>query len=103
MRMIVGIGIDLAEVDRYRFAREKLERFARKIYTDEEVRYALRTSNCAQSLAAFFAAKEATRKAFGSAVSWREIGVTHGNNGAPSLVFSGRAAGVSRQRGVTTA
>jgi hypothetical protein len=31
--MIVGMGIDLAEVERYRFEPEMLRRFARKVYT----------------------------------------------------------------------
>lgn len=101
--MIVGIGIDLAEVERYRFTPEKLERFARKIYTDEEVRYALRKRDHSQSLAGFFAAKEATRKAFGIAIPWRQISVTHGPCGAPLLVLSGEAADVLRQRGVIAA
>src|SRR5215469_1002540 len=39
--MIVGIGIDLAEVERYRFDARRLEWFARKIYTEIEMRYAM--------------------------------------------------------------
>jgi holo-[acyl-carrier protein] synthase len=101
--MIVGIGIDLAEVERYRFTPEKLERFARKIYTDEELRYALRKRNSSQSLAGFFAAKEAARKAFGMAIPWRQIGVTHLPGGAPRLTLSGVAADMALQRGVIAA
>ena len=54
--MIVGIGIDLAEVERYRFEGAKLEWFARKIYTEEEMRYALRKRNWSERLAGFYAA-----------------------------------------------
>jgi holo-[acyl-carrier protein] synthase len=85
--MIVGVGIDLAEVERYRFEPDMLRRFARKIYTEEEMRYALRKRNWAERLAGFFAAKEATRKAFGQAIPWRDVGVTHAPSGKPSLVL----------------
>jgi len=58
------IGIDLAEVERYRFDERALAWFARKVYTEEEMAYALRKRHWAERLAGFFAAKEATRKAF---------------------------------------
>jgi holo-[acyl-carrier protein] synthase len=66
--MIIGIGIDLAEVERYRFGDAERERFARKVYTEEEMHYAMRKRHWAERLAGFFAAKEATRKAFGHAI-----------------------------------
>lgn len=90
--MIVGIGIDLAEVERYRFDAVRLERFARKIYTEEEMAYALRKRNWPERLAGFFAAKEAARKAFGFAIPWREVGVSHAASGKPVLRFYGRAS-----------
>jgi len=89
--MIVGVGFDLAEVDRYRFEPAKLEWFARKIYTEKEIAYAMRKRNWAERLAGFFAAKEATRKAFGHAIVWREVGVGHERSGKPTIELSGRA------------
>jgi holo-[acyl-carrier protein] synthase len=90
--MIVGMGIDLAEVERYRFEPEMLRRFARKVYTDEEMAYALRKRNWPERLAGFFAAKEATRKAFGHAIPWRDVGVTHEASGKPAIVLLRRAS-----------
>lgn len=90
--MIVGIGIDLAEVERYRFDATRLAWFARKIYTEEEMAYALRKRNWPERLAGFFAAKEAARKAFGFAIPWRQVGVSHARSGAPLLRFSGGAS-----------
>ena len=75
--MIVGIGIDLAEVARYRFDEAERARFARKVYTEEEMAYAMRKRHWAERLAGFYAAKEATRKAFGHAIPWRAVGVSH--------------------------
>lgn len=99
--MIVGIGTDLAEVERYRFDDKRLKWFARKVYTDEEMRYALRKRNWAERLAGFFAAKEAARKAFGHAIPWRRVGVSHEPSGKPILLFFEPYAGLPASRGVT--
>jgi holo-[acyl-carrier protein] synthase len=98
--MIIGMGIDLAEVDRYRFDDAQRAVFARKVYTDEEMAYAMRKRHWAERLAGFYAAKEATRKAFGHAIPWREIGVTHERSGAPAIRLTGSAATLLEQRGV---
>ncbi|HUY41317.1 MAG TPA: holo-ACP synthase [Candidatus Dormibacteraeota bacterium] len=98
--MILGIGLDLAEVARYRFDDRALAWFGRKIYTDEEMAYALRKRNVAERLAGFFAAKEATRKAFGHAIPWRRIGVTHERSGKPSIRLTGGAESLVAARGI---
>jgi holo-[acyl-carrier protein] synthase len=99
--MIVGIGIDLAEVERYRFDERALAWFARKIYTEEEMAYAMRKRNWPERLAGFFAAKEATRKAFGHAIPWRWVGVGHERSGKPTILLFGKAHGLIEARGVT--
>ena len=98
--MIIGMGIDLAEVERYQFSDAERERFARKVYTDEEMRYAMRKRHWAERLAGFFAAKEATRKAFGHAIPWRDVGVTHERSGRPAIALYGKAAELIERRGV---
>ncbi|HEY9085721.1 MAG TPA: holo-ACP synthase [Candidatus Tyrphobacter sp.] len=100
--MILGIGLDLAEVGRYRFDERALAWFGRKIYTEEEMAYALRRRNVAERLAGFFAAKEATRKAFGHAIPWRRIGVTHERSGKPAISLSGGAERLIAVRGIRT-
>jgi phosphopantetheine--protein transferase-like protein len=99
--MIVGIGIDLAEVDRYRFDARRLAWFARKIYTEVEMRYAMRKRNWPERLAGFFAAKEATRKAFGHAIPWRWVGVTHERSGKPIVELYGDARRLIADRSIT--
>src|SRR5579884_2321276 len=99
--MLVGIGMDLAQVERYRFGPRELAWFARKVYTDEEMSYAMRKRNRAERLAGFFAAKEATRKAFGHAVPWRSVGVSHERSGKPVIRLFGDAAQLVGLRGVT--
>ena len=100
--MIVGIGIDLAEVDRYRFPPDALRWFARKVYTEEEMAYAMRKRNWSERLAGFFAAKEATRKAFGHAIPWRHVGVGHERSGKPTIELFGDAKRLLAARDVQT-
>lgn len=98
---ILGIGMDLAEVARYEFDAAQLAWFARKVYTEEEMAYAMRKRNRAERLAGFFAAKEATRKAFGHAIPWRSVGVSHERSGKPIIVLYGESAELLERRGVT--
>ena len=98
--MIVGIGIDLAEVARYHFDEDKLAWFARKVYTPEEMTYAMRKRHWPERLAGFYAAKEATRKAFGHAIPWRWIGVGHERSGKPTIELHGKAHALIERRGV---
>lgn len=99
--MVIGIGIDLAEVERYRFDERKLAWFARKVYTEEEMAYAMRKRNWPERLAGFFAAKEATRKAFGHAIPWNRVGVSHERSGKPIIRLYGDAGKLLQRRAVT--
>ena len=95
--MIVGSGIDLAEIGRIRHSIDRYgSRFLSRIYTAAEQAYCLRKRNAAESFAARFAAKEAGAKALGTGisqgVSWLEIEVVRQPGGRPSLQFHGRAA-----------
>jgi holo-[acyl-carrier protein] synthase len=100
LRMIIGMGIDLAEVERYQFEGAERAWFARKVYTEEEMTYAMRKRHWAERLAGFYAAKEATRKAFGHAIPWRHVGVTHERSGKPAIVLTGNSAALIERRGV---
>lgn len=99
--MIIGLGMDVAEVERFKFAPEKLKRFAAKVFTPEEIEHAMRHRHFAERLAGAFAAKEATRKAFGHAIPWRSVGVRHERSGKPYVALSGRAERLPALRGVS--
>jgi holo-[acyl-carrier protein] synthase len=100
--VIVGIGLDVANVVRYRFDERELAWFARKVYTESEMAYAMRKRNWPERLAGFFAAKEATRKAFGHAIPWRSVAVGHERSGRPIIALLGWAERLTRDRGVRT-
>jgi holo-[acyl-carrier protein] synthase len=95
--MIVGVGIDIVEIDRMRRILEsKSDRLIERVFTTEETRYALAHVEPALHFAARIAAKEATYKALSGnplarAVGWREIEVLLREDGAPYLMLHGRA------------
>jgi holo-[acyl-carrier protein] synthase len=103
--MILGIGVDIVEVDRIRRAMERYgERFVRRVFTDEEVAYCHRSVHADQRFATRFAAKEAALKALGvgwaQGVRFVEVEVANNELGAPSISLSGRAAEIGRDLGV---
>jgi holo-[acyl-carrier protein] synthase len=101
--VIVGMGIDLTEVDRIASMMERWgEKFTRRIFTTGEREYALSRANAALHLAARFAAKEATLKALGvpPGLSWHEIEVVGGGREPPLLVLRGQAFAAARRLGM---
>jgi holo-[acyl-carrier protein] synthase len=106
--MIIGSGIDLAEIGRIRQSIDRYgERFLARVYTQAEQAYCLRKRNSAESFAARFAAKEAGAKALGTGINfgvrWLEIEVVREPSGRPTIQFHGRAAAIAARLGVTRA
>ena len=107
--MIVGIGVDLAEVDRIREALERPttgERFRSRVFTAGEQAYCERRRGKFESYAARFAAKEAVMKALGRGwsreVGWTEIEVVRERGGRPTIRLHGNAAEYAKRLGVRT-
>jgi holo-[acyl-carrier protein] synthase len=103
--VILGTGIDLAEVDRIREAILRHgDRFTGRIYTPGEIAYVHRKANKYERFAARFAAKEAGMKAIGTGwrrgVTWHDFEVANLITGRPTLHLHGVAAEVARQMGV---
>ena len=95
--MIVGTGIDIAEVPRIAESIQQFgERFLRRIFTDQEIRYCDSKANRVERFAARFAAKEAAMKALGTGwsrgVRWRDIEVWRSPGSRPTIRFHGKAA-----------
>ncbi len=103
--MILGTGIDLAEVPRVRAAIERYgRRFVERIYTPAEIAYVERKANRYERYAARFAAKEAGMKAIGTGwrhgVRWQDFEVVNLPSGRPTLKLHGVAARVAGRLGV---
>lgn len=101
---MIGIGVDLVEVDRMRTSLARTPTLAERLFTPAEQAYAKAARDPAERYAVRFAAKEAVMKALGvglGAVAWHDIEVVRADSGAPSLVLTGRAAALADQAGVT--
>jgi holo-[acyl-carrier protein] synthase len=103
--MILGTGVDLAEVPRIRASIERFgDKFIQRIYTPAEIAYVQRKANKFERFAARFAAKEAGMKAIGTGwrrgVRWRDFEVTNLPSGKPTLRLYGVAAQVAEKLGV---
>jgi holo-[acyl-carrier protein] synthase len=103
--MIVGTGVDLAEVPRIRASIERFgARFTERIYTPAEIAYVERKANRWERYAARFAAKEAGMKAIGTGwrrgVRWQDFEVANLPSGKPTLRLHGVAARVADKLGV---
>ncbi len=102
---MIGIGTDLAELDRFRLALQRTPRLPERLFSDAERAYAARRRDPTERLAARFAAKEAVMKALGvglGAFAFRDVEVVKAPSGAPSLSLTGRAADLAARRGVTS-
>ena len=99
---IIGLGVDLADVDRVQQMLGKYPRFAERCFTDHERDYAFRFANPERRLAARFAGKEAVMKSMGTGwrrVRWKDIEITGG--GKPTVRLSGSASRRAELLGVT--
>lgn len=100
---IIGIGTDLARIERFRKFLQPGNKVLQRIFADDERSYALQKKDPAPHLAARFAAKEAYVKALGTGLrdglSWRQVVVVRDPLGCPSLQLSGRAAEMLEERG----
>jgi holo-[acyl-carrier protein] synthase len=103
--VIVGLGIDIAEIDRIEAAITRHGRkFIDRIYTPAEIEYCERFRNRAERYAGRFAAKEAAMKALGTGwsrgVRWVDIEVTRLPGGRPTLTLHGATQQHAQRLGV---
>ncbi|HKS83132.1 MAG TPA: holo-ACP synthase [Candidatus Acidoferrales bacterium] len=103
--MIVGLGLDIAEVDRIEAAIKRHGApFLERLFTPAEVEYCERHKNKFERYAARFAAKEAAMKALGTGwsngVRWRDIEVVRTPSGKPSLQLEGQAQAIAAKLAV---
>jgi holo-[acyl-carrier protein] synthase len=103
--MILGTGVDLAEVHRIRHSVERFgDRFVHRIYTDREIAYVERKANRFERYAARFAAKEAGMKALGTGwrrgIQWKDFEVMNLPSGRPTLLLHGEAEAIASRAGV---
>ena len=96
--MIIGVGIDVVDVDRFGQALERTPALRERLFTESERSLGL------ASLAARFAAKEALAKSLGAPVGmrWLDAAVVQDGKGQPSLQVSGTVAARAEDLGVAS-
>jgi holo-[acyl-carrier protein] synthase len=96
--MIVGIGVDVADITRLEEAIARTPALAKRLFAESE------RDGSPQSLAACFAAKEAVAKALGAppGLRWTDVVVGHEDRGKPVLRISGTVAAAAAALGATT-
>ncbi|MCT8158829.1 holo-ACP synthase [Pseudoruegeria sp. SHC-113] len=95
--MILGIGTDLANIERIEATLERFgDRFRNRVFTDLEQAKAERRRDTAGTYAKRWAAKEACSKALGTGLSmgiaWKDMSVTNLRTGQPVMHVTGWAA-----------
>lgn len=100
---MIGIGVDLVELDRFRRVMERTPGIIDRCFTDGERAYAEKRRDPTERFAVRFAAKEAVMKALGvgiGEVRMRDIEIERAESGRPSIVLHGTAAELALERGV---
>jgi holo-[acyl-carrier protein] synthase len=95
--MILGIGTDLANIDRIAGVLERHgDRFRNRVFTEVEQRKAERRKDVAGTYAKRWAAKEACSKALGTGlrmgIAWKDMAVSNLRTGQPVMAVTGWAA-----------
>lgn len=94
--MIVGVGVDLVDVQRFESKLQSTAGLAEKIFREDE------RDATARTLAGRFAAKEALVKAFGGSTGmhWHDVQVSKNELGAPKISLFGTTAEVANAKGI---
>ncbi len=95
--MILGVGTDLANIDRIAGVLERHgDRFRNRVFTEIEQRKAERRKDVAGTYTKRWAAKEACSKALGTGlrmgISWKDMAVSNLKTGQPVMTVTGWAA-----------
>ncbi|MGW8063669.1 holo-ACP synthase [Streptomyces ziwulingensis] len=101
---IIGVGIDVAEVERFGLSLERTPAMARRLFLESELLLPGGERRGVASLAARFAAKEALAKALGApaGLHWTDAEVYVEEGGRPRLRVSGTVAARAAELGVTS-
>ena len=96
--MIVGVGIDVCDLDRFAASLERTPGLRERLFTPDEA------SRPPASLAARFAAKEALAKALGAptGLAWHDAEVVSEDTGRPRFELRGTVRQRAEELGVTS-
>ena len=88
--MIIGIGVDIIEIERVRQAIRNNKNFLSKLFTEREIDYFISRNMNSEVIAGNFAAKEAVSKALGTGIrgfSFKDIEILRNELGKPEVIL----------------
>jgi holo-[acyl-carrier protein] synthase len=99
--MVPGIGVDVVDVDRMKFALERTPRIRQRLFTEDEIAYCEKFRFAERHYAGRWAAKEAVTKALGCGlIQWNGVEVIRRPRRAPSVRIFGKIEGFADMVGV---
>lgn len=102
--MIIGLGVDIVEIERIRELLNKGDAFLEKIFTVQEIEALKKRNLRPEFVAGRFAAKEAVSKALGTGIrgfSFKDIVISNDDLGKPLVKFTGKAEEIASSYGKT--
>jgi holo-[acyl-carrier protein] synthase len=89
--VVPGIGVDVVDVDRMKFALERTPRIRQRLFTEDEIAYCEKFRFAERHYAGRWAAKEAVTKALGCGlIQWNGVEVIRRPRQAPFVRISGK-------------
>jgi holo-[acyl-carrier protein] synthase len=89
--VVPGIGVDVVDVDRMKFALERTPRIRQRLFTQDEIAYCEKFRFAERHYAGRWAAKEAVTKALGCGlIQWNGVEVIRRPRRAPFVRISGK-------------
>ncbi|MEZ0536252.1 holo-ACP synthase [Caldicellulosiruptoraceae bacterium PP1] len=99
--MIHNVGVDIVEINRIRKI-NNLDKFLQRFFTQSEINYILSKKNIYESIAGYFAAKEAVSKALGTGVIFRftDIQIEKDTYGCPYVLLNNKALEIAKMNSI---
>jgi holo-[acyl-carrier protein] synthase len=99
--VVPGIGVDVVDVERMKFALERTPRIRQRLFTEDEIAYCEKFRFAERHYAGRWAAKEAVTKALGCGlIQWNGVEVIRRPRQAPFVRISGKIKGFADMVGV---
>jgi holo-[acyl-carrier protein] synthase len=99
--VVPGIGVDVVDVERMKFALKRTPRIRQRLFTDDEIAYCEKFRFAERHYAGRWAAKEAVTKALGCGlIQWNGVEVIRRPRRAPSVRIFGKIQGFADMVGV---
>ena len=98
--MIIGIGVDIIEIERVRQAIQNNKNFLSKLFTEKEIDYFISRNMNSEVIAGNFAAKEAVSKALGTGIrgfSFKDIEILRNELGKPEVILHSGAKSIGNK------